>query len=111
MLIAAAVPVSVTVPVPLLATMPPGVATVMVPFDTVSTVVSVSPVFGVSATETPASGIAVFSSPLSAGGTLSDTIAVSATVIAAVWAPELWPPPSVVVTDSVSVPWKLWLPV
>ena len=107
MLIAAAVPVSVTVPVPL--PLPPG--TLRVPFVTVNTVVSVSPVFGVSATETPASGIAVFSLPLSAGGTLSDTIAVSATVIAAVWAPELWPPPSVVVTDSVSVPWKLRLPV
>ena len=107
MLITAAVPVSVTVPVPL--PLPPG--TLRVPFVTVSTVVSVSPVFGVSATETPASEIAVFSLPLSAGGTISDMTAVSATVIAAVWAPELWPPPSVVVTDSVSVPWKLRLPV
>ena len=104
MLIAAAVPVSVTVPVPL--PLPPG--TLRVPFVTVSTVVSVSPVF-VSDTDT-LSGIAVFSLPLAAA-TVSVMTAVPATVIAAVWAPELWPPPSVVVTDSVSVPWKLRLPV
>ena len=62
--------------------------TVMVPCDTASVVISVSPVFGLSDTEIPLSEIAVFSLPLSEAGTVSDTVVVSASVMATVFVPD-----------------------
>ena len=99
MLIAAAVPLSVTVA-------PVSPPAVMVPFVTVSVVVSVSLGFVASATESPASEIAACSPPLSVPVSVSVMAAVSATVIVNGCAPELTTP-SVVVAVSVSLPWKL----
>ena len=73
-LIAAAVPVRVTLALPLSLTMPAGVPTVMVPWLTVSTMVRMSVVLGLSDTVMVASEMAEFSLPLSASGALSVTV-------------------------------------
>ena len=82
------------------------VPTVMVPCDTVSVVVSVSAgVRTIRHRECPLSEIAVFSLPLSEAGTVSDTVVVSASVIATVFVPDVAPLlVSVVFTDRLSVP-------
>jgi hypothetical protein len=83
----------------------PGVPMEIVPADTFSTVVSVSPLLGLSATEMPASETGLPMAPLNEVGTVSLTVAVSATVMPAVCAPVLLPSAvSVVVIDSVSLP-------
>ncbi len=79
--------------------------TVMVPCDTASVVISVSPVLGPSDTEIPLSEIAVFSLPLSEAGTVSDTVVVSASVMPTVFVPDVaLLLVSVVVTDRLSGP-------
>ena len=101
-----------TVPPPLPPTVvPPADPTVMPPLVTASVVVSRSPTFGVSDTDTnPFSEIAVFSVPLSAV-TVSVTVVASATVIATVCVPVLLPlVVSAVVTAKWSVPKKFVLP-
>ena len=63
--------------------------TVMVPCDTASVVISVSPGLGPSDTEIPLSEIAVFSLPLSEAGTASDTIIISASMMPTVFVPDV----------------------
>ena len=82
-----------------------GVPMVTVPWLTVRTVARMSAVLGLSDTAMAASEIAVFSAPLSVGGTVSVTAVELLMVMAADWVPELAPLlVSVVVTARLSLP-------
>ena len=104
----AAVPLIVTVPVPLPPMVaPPPVVTLSVPLATVSVVVSA--VLSTSATDTPAIGSVVSSLTLCAPGTVFTGGSFTAlTVIGTV--SVSFNVPSEVVTVSVSAPLKLRLP-
>ena len=107
MLICAAVPVMVTLAVPLPVTPAPAV-TLRVPLDTLSVVVSA--LLSMSATETPAIGRAVSSATLCAPGTVLTGASFTALTVIAIVSVSV-AVPSLVATVSVSAPLKLRLPV